>query len=140
MRVEALAAAPYGESTVITNHGTWITALALLVFLGALLLRTRRGLVVPPPKPKPSPPVTLGFISYLIVVVLLYSPIAFPIEQFPDWLAAVHEVLPLYHMGVVVRAGLTEGLVGDVGTSYAVVAAWTAAGRRTETAAGPEAE
>jgi hypothetical protein len=70
--VEAFAAAPYGESTVITNHGTWITALALLVFLGALLLRTRRGLVVPPPKPKPSPPVTLGFISYLIVVVLLF--------------------------------------------------------------------
>lgn len=74
-------------------------------------------------------PIVVNLISnVLIVVVLLYSPIAFPIEQFPDWLAAVHEVLPLYHMGVVVRAGLTEGLVGDVGTSYAVVAAWTAAG------------
>lgn len=64
----------------------------------------------------------------LIFVVLLFSPIAFPKSQFPTWLADVHEVLPLYHMGVVVRAGLSNGLVSDVWLSYLVLAAWTCAG------------
>lgn len=75
-----------------------------------------------------KPVVTNLVTNILIFVVLLFSPIAFPKSQFPTWLADVHEVLPLYHMGVVVRAGLTKGLVTDVGSSYAVLTAWTVAG------------
>jgi ABC-2 type transport system permease protein len=66
--------------------------------------------------------------NVLVFVVLLFSPISFPLSQLPGWLAAAHQVLPLYHMGVVVRAGLTDGLVHHVGTSYAVLIAWTVAG------------
>jgi ABC-2 type transport system permease protein len=63
--------------------------------------------------------------NILVFVVLLYSPIAFPTSQFPAWLASLHEGLPLYHMGAVIRASLTTGLVSHLGTSYAVLVAWT---------------
>ncbi len=66
--VEAIQAAPFGESTAITNHGTWITSAALVVLLVALLLRSRR----PAPPPTDDVRVSLGLISYLIVVVVLF--------------------------------------------------------------------
>ncbi|HET9654557.1 MAG TPA: ABC transporter permease [Kineosporiaceae bacterium] len=65
--------------------------------------------------------------NVLVFVVLLFSPISFPLSQLPDWLADAHQVLPLYHMAVVVRAGLSDGLVHDVGTSYLVLLGWTVA-------------
>ena len=37
----------------------------------------------------------------------------------------MHRVLPLYHMGQVVRAGLTDGIVTDVARSFAVLGAWS---------------
>ncbi len=74
-------------------------------------------------------PLVINLITnILIFVVLLFSPISFPLSQLPGWLSDVHQVLPLYHMGIVVRAGLTDGLVHHVGTSYAVLLAWTLAG------------
>ena len=63
--------------------------------------------------------------NLVIFVVLMFSPIAFPIENFPGWLAAAHRVLPFWHLANVVRAALTEGLVPHVGVSYAVLGAWT---------------
>jgi ABC-2 type transport system permease protein len=74
-------------------------------------------------------PVITGLLTNLLIfVAMMFSPIAMPIQNFPDWLAAIHRVLPLYHMGVVVRAGLSTGLVTDVGVSYLVLGAWTVAG------------
>jgi hypothetical protein len=67
--VEAIQAAPYGESTVITNHGTWITSAALLVLVAAFVVRSRRP---PLPTPRTAPAVTLGYVGYLIVAVLLF--------------------------------------------------------------------
>jgi len=74
-------------------------------------------------------PVVVNLIANtLIFVVLLFSPISFPISQFPGWLADVHRALPFYHMANVIRASLSNGLVSDVWVSYAVLAAWTVAG------------
>lgn len=74
--VEAIAAAGWGESTAITNHGTWITSLALLVIVIALIIRTRRatssnsGL---PTAANPSPRyASLPFISFLILATLVW--------------------------------------------------------------------
>jgi ABC-2 type transport system permease protein len=75
-----------------------------------------------------NPVITNLITNVLVFVVLLFSPIAFPRSQFPAWLADVHEVLPLYHMGMVIRAGLSQGLVSDLWVSYLVLAAWTVAG------------
>ena len=71
--VEAIQAAPYGEATVITNHGTWITSLALLAFIVGLVVRARR------PQPttatagqQTSTQVTITYIAYLTFVTLLF--------------------------------------------------------------------
>lgn len=78
-----------------------------------------------------NPRVT-GLISNVVVFfALLFAPISFPRNQFPDWLARVNDVLPLYHMGAVIRDALSDGLVTGVGTSYLVLSAWTAAGWAT---------
>jgi ABC-2 type transport system permease protein len=39
----------------------------------------------------------------LVVFVLMFSPLTFPAERLPDWLAAVHRALPIQAMGEVVR-------------------------------------
>ncbi|MBP1632131.1 MAG: type transporter, partial [Acidobacteria bacterium] len=71
-------------------------------------------------------PALVNVVTNLVIfVVLMFSPIAFPIENFPGWLAAAHRVLPFWHLANVVRAALTEGLVPHVGVSYAVLGAWT---------------
>lgn len=75
-----------------------------------------------------DPMVTNMITNALLFVVLLFSPIAFPKSQFPTWLANVHEVLPLYHIGVVIRDGLSTGLVSDAWLSYLILAAWTCVG------------
>lgn len=75
----------------------------------------------------PEPRVTNLITNVLIFMVLLFSPIVVPIEQFPDWWATVQRTLPFWHMSVVIRAGLTHGLVTtSVGVSYAALAAWIA--------------
>ena len=65
----AFAEAPFGESTAITNFGTWVTAAALIVVLVALVVRQRRaaGHVADEP-----PRVTLGLTVYLTVVSVLF--------------------------------------------------------------------
>ena len=71
-----------------------------------------------------NPMITNVITNLVIFVVLMFSPIAFPIENFPGWLAAAHRVLPFWHMTNVVRASLTQGLVTEVGPSYLVLGAW----------------
>ncbi len=74
-------------------------------------------------------PMVINFIANMIIFfVLLFSPIIVPIAQFPDWLAAVHRVLPFYHMAQVIRDALSSGLVTGVGTSYLVLGIWTIGG------------
>jgi ABC-2 type transport system permease protein len=57
--------------------------------------------------------------------ILGFTPITYPLENLPSWLASFHEVLPFYHMGVVIRDALTTGLVTEVGWSYLIVSVWT---------------
>jgi ABC-2 type transport system permease protein len=76
----------------------------------------------------PNPMLVNLISNALIFVVLLFSPIVFPPANLPDWLFHVQQVLPFYNMAVVIRAGLTVGLVGHVATSFLVLAAWTVAG------------
>ena len=72
------------------------------------------------------PVVTNAIVNALIFVVLIFSPVEFPISRLPLWLADVHRVLPVYYLGQVLRASVTQGLVANVALSYAMVAAWTA--------------
>ena len=69
--VKAIGAAGGGESTAITNHGTWITALAVVVIVVALIFRHRTGAKEVDLRNKRRL-VTLPFITYLIAVTLLW--------------------------------------------------------------------
>ncbi|MHB1568415.1 MAG: ABC transporter permease [Solirubrobacteraceae bacterium] len=74
-------------------------------------------------------PTATSLIGNLIIfAVLLYTPVAFPPQQFPAWLVHLHEGLPFYNMAIVLRAALSHGLVSDVGRGYAVLAGWTLVG------------
>ena len=67
--------APYGESYAITNFGTWVTALALVVFVVGLLVRARRGTAFAARDAQPAhdmPIVGLGLIAYVTVVTVLF--------------------------------------------------------------------
>ena len=75
-----------------------------------------------------NPMVTNVVTNALIFVVLLFSPIVYPVSQLPRWFAEVHYFLPFYNMAVVIRAGLTSGVAAHVATSFVVLVAWTAAG------------
>ena len=73
----------------------------------------------------PKPMVTQMITQLLIFMILGFSPINFPPENLPGWLAAVNEWLPFQHMAAVIRAALTDGLVDHVSTSYAILAVYT---------------
>lgn len=62
--------------------------------------------------------------NLLVFLVLMFSPIVVPIEQFPAWLGAVHHLLPFWHMANVLRDGLTSGLVDHITMSYTVLTVW----------------
>ena len=59
--------------------------------------------------------------------ILGFTPITYPIENLPTWLESVHRVLPFYHMGVIVRGGLTDGPGEGIWASYGIVFGWTLA-------------
>ncbi|MAG37122.1 MAG: hypothetical protein CL878_12875, partial [Dehalococcoidia bacterium] len=75
----------------------------------------------------PNPRVTQLITQVLIFVVLLFSPINFPAERLPSWLAAIHEGLPFQHAANLMRAGLTDGLATDVGLSFTIMSGWAVA-------------
>jgi ABC-2 type transport system permease protein len=76
----------------------------------------------------PNPMVVSVITSALTFVVLLFSPIVYPPSHLPGWLFTIHQALPFYNMAVVIRAGLSVGLVSDLTQSFLVLGAWTAAG------------
>ena len=56
------------------------------------------------------PPMIANLLTQVLVVfVLMFSPLNFPADRLPGWLAAVHQVLPFQAMGEVVRGTLASG-------------------------------
>jgi ABC-2 type transport system permease protein len=76
----------------------------------------------------PSPMATRLITQVLIFGIFGFTPVAFPASQLPGWLAALNWWLPFGHMAVIVRAGLTSGMVTGVTSSYLIVTAWGVAG------------
>lgn len=76
-----------------------------------------------------TPPTATTLITQVVVfAVLLFSPVTFPAERLPDWLAAAHEVLPVASMAEILRTTLVTPPEGLPATPFLVVAAWGAAG------------
>ena len=64
----------------------------------------------------------------LVVFVLMFSPLMFPPERLPDWLASVHAVLPIQSMGEVIRGTLATNVFPLNAGPLLLLAAWAAAG------------
>jgi len=115
----AIAAWRFGVSLSVSPS---IVPAVLLSALMAISVGFGMALVI-------TSPIVVGLITNtLVFVVLLFSPIVFPITQLPGWLATVHHVLPFYAMAQVVRAGLTTGIVTNLAWWYLVLIAWTVLG------------
>jgi ABC-2 type transport system permease protein len=75
-----------------------------------------------------APQVAQQLTSFISIGILLFSPVNFPIERLPGPVQAVHRVLPVKYMGDLMRYGFTGGNISRPGFTFAVVAAWCAAG------------
>lgn len=75
-------------------------------------------------------------VSQLLIFGMLgFSPIAFPAENLPAWLAELHRYLPFASMAETIRAGLLAHPTPDLARAYAVLGAWTLIGASVSIAA-----
>jgi ABC-2 type transport system permease protein len=63
----------------------------------------------------------------LVVFILMFSPLNFPADRLPDWLAAIHRVLPIEAMGDVMRGTLAPDAFPLTLGAVFVLAAWCVA-------------
>ena len=60
----------------------------------------------------------------LVVFVLMFSPLNFPADRLPDWLAAIHRILPIQAMGEVLRGTLAQNAFPLSVSMFATLAIW----------------
>ncbi|WP_158892210.1 ABC transporter permease [Amycolatopsis anabasis] len=72
--------------------------------------------------------VTLLVCQAMLFFALMFSPINFPPDRLPAWLADLHRVLPLTYMAQAVRETLVTPVTGVSGLPFLVLAAWCLAG------------
>jgi ABC-2 type transport system permease protein len=62
----------------------------------------------------------------LVVFVLMFSPLNFPADRLPDWLATLHDLLPIQGMGELMRGAIAGGQFGIEAGSMLLLGAWAA--------------
>jgi len=71
----------------------------------------------------PSPRIAQVGSQVLIFIIMFFSPIMYPVERLPGWMAAIHKVLPMQYMADLSRGTLTDIDV-NLGLAFAVTGAW----------------
>ena len=74
-----------------------------------------------------QPQVTMLVTQLGIFFIVGFSPVSFPADRLPGWLATLHEYLPMHHMALAVRSSLTDGLVVMTPRSWVMLSLWTGA-------------
>jgi ABC-2 type transport system permease protein len=64
----------------------------------------------------------------LVVFVLMFSPLNFPVERLPDWLATIHRFLPVQAMGEVIRGTVASNVFPLTIQPFLVLGAWCLVG------------
>ena len=73
------------------------------------------------------PPMVANLASQVLVVfILMFSPLNFPADRLPGWLAAIHGVLPIQAMGEVMRGTLASNSFPITIGAFALLAVWCA--------------
>jgi len=75
----------------------------------------------------PKPMMAQVLTQIIIFIVMLFSPVMFPVERLPGWLQAIHQVFPIQYMADLIRGTLTD-LDVNLGLAFIVVGAWCLAG------------
>lgn len=71
------------------------------------------------------PPMIANLITQVLVVfTLMFSPLNFPVERLPDWLATIHAVLPIQAMGQVIRGTIAPSTFPLEAGAFALLGAW----------------
>jgi ABC-2 type transport system permease protein len=74
------------------------------------------------------PPMLAQMASQILVVfILMFSPLNFPADRLPDWLATIHRVLPIQAMGEVMRGTLASNAFPLSAGAFLLLGAWCAA-------------
>lgn len=75
----------------------------------------------------PKPMMVNVLTQIIIFIVMMFSPVMYPVSQLPGWLQAIHKVLPIQYMADLTRGTLTD-LNVNLGLAFAITGAWFAAG------------
>ena len=96
----------------------WVVPAVILVVLTATSVGYAIACVLPP--------LVANLMSQvLVVLVFMFSPLQFPADRLPDWLAAIHRVLPIQAMGEVMRGTLAPAAFPVTAGSFVLLGAWT---------------
>jgi len=105
---------------VALSISPWIVLAVPLVSLVAAAVGYSAALLL-------APPLAQLLSQVLVFVSLLFSPISFPAERLPGWLATVHQWLPIEPLADLMRAVLMSGQFAMPVRSGVVLAVWTLA-------------
>jgi ABC-2 type transport system permease protein len=106
----------------VALHVSWtVVPAAMVICLTSTAIGYAMGHAIPVPM------LTMVLAQVLNFFTLGFSPIAFPADQLPAWLATLNRGLPFGAMGTVMRAALGAGPAGDAGGAYVLLAVWAAA-------------
>ncbi|UCH42564.1 MAG: ABC transporter permease [Dehalococcoidales bacterium] len=96
-----------------------VPALLLIALTGVFI-----GYAIAHGAPKPQ----LANLATQIIVffIMIFSPVVYPTEQLPDWLATLHNGLPIKYMADLSRGTLTDMDV-NLGLAFSVVGVWCVA-------------
>ena len=98
------------------------TPLIVPAFTLVVLMATSVGYAIALLLPKAE---LVSVLTNLIIFSLfLFSPINFPIERLPNWLATIHRFLPVKYAADVVRGALVPGYSDELGLALVVLSVW----------------
>jgi ABC-2 type transport system permease protein len=95
-------------------------------FILVVLMATSVGYAIALLSPKAE--LVNVFTNLIIFSLFLFSPINFPIERLPDWLATIHRFLPVKYAADAVRGALVPGYSDGLGLALVVLSAWCVGG------------
>ena len=95
------------------------------LFVPAVLLIAMTGIFIGDSIAHGAPKPQMAQLTTQVIVfaIMIFSPIMYPSEQLPGWLAAIHRALPVKYMADLSRGTLTD-LDVNLGLAFAVVGGW----------------
>jgi ABC-2 type transport system permease protein len=102
-----------------------VTPAVVPAFLLVSLTATSVGYAIAHLSPKPELVAVLT--NFIIFSLFLFSPINFPAERLPQWLADLHQFLPVKHAADAIRGSLTNAYAADLERSLLILGIWSVA-------------